>query len=84
MTWSLKIIEAKLLFTGNGYAGIGSTAMGIGDEVWVIQGALLVFILHPNSEFHMHFIGDAYVHSIMKGELVHPSAMFGAQKIYIL
>ena len=53
--------------TENGYMGLGSPK--VGDEVWVLFGGDLPFILRPGPDDSSHtLIGDCYVQGIMNGE----------------
>ena len=66
----------RLFRTSNGFLGMGSRRVRSGDEVWIIAGAPTVFLLRPvgahdamrPKKFDM--LGEAYAHSIMKGEAV--------------
>ena len=53
--------------TENGYMGLGSPQ--VGDEVWVLFGGDLPFILRPEPGDSSHtLIGDCYVQGIMNRE----------------
>ena len=70
--------------TQKGYLGLGSNALQVGDEVHVIHGSNLPFVLRKSDQpclyrqtrhesqmitFPVFFlIGDCYVHKIMDGE----------------
>jgi hypothetical protein len=74
------IINQAFLITKEGYIGIGPPTVTPGDEIWVLCGGQVPFILKPRAE-NGHatrlgkvtndgftFVGDAYVHGIMYGE----------------
>jgi hypothetical protein len=61
--------------TKNGYVGIGSPQTTPGDQVWVLDGGSVPFVLRtvkriPVCSEHskLNLVGDAYVHGIMNGE----------------
>lgn len=70
------VINQKFFVTMEGYLGMGPQMMVPGDEVWVLFGGNVPFILRPvntsSSEAESKYIlvGQAYVHGIMYGEVV--------------
>jgi hypothetical protein len=63
--------------TKTGYIGIGPPNTQSGDQVWVLYGGQVPFILRRSNlcsikteSRGMQLIGDAYVHGIMDGEAV--------------
>lgn len=57
----------KFFLTKSGHMGFGNPQ--VGDEVWVLFGGRVSFVLRPNedgSTFSM--IGDCYLHGFMDGE----------------
>lgn len=65
-------IYAQTLFvTQMGYLGMGPSSMMVGDEVWILHGSNVPFVLRPfQSMGHYICIGDVYLHGIMSGEFV--------------
>jgi hypothetical protein len=71
--------KRRYLKTEDGHYGIGPEATEPGDEVAVLYGGMTVFILRPvpkasddgvdSKQLHQ-FVGEAYVHGIMRGEIV--------------
>ena len=58
----------RLFFiTANGYMGIGSMRMEVGDSICVLFGGEPLFILRPFKAGH-HLVRDCYVHGLMHGE----------------
>lgn len=58
----------RLFKTENKYLGTGARSTQVGDELWVLAGAPVPFVLrHLPSGVHQ-VVGEAYVHSIMHGE----------------
>ncbi|KAL8871359.1 MAG: hypothetical protein Q9174_002789 [Haloplaca sp. 1 TL-2023] len=60
----------RLYLTQNGFLGIGPRVMAKGDEVCVLFGARVPFILRRMQDHHV-FIGETYIHDdgIMWGKL---------------
>ncbi|KAJ4234672.1 hypothetical protein NW759_001663 [Fusarium solani] len=58
--------------TESGYFGIGPPDAKIGDEVWVLLCGNVPHVIRRRSEQGLEFeyIGDAYVQSIMDGEVI--------------
>ena len=59
----------KLYTTCEGRLGVGPPAMRKGDEVWVIRGARVPFILR-RCEAGFTLVGETYLHGVMDGEMV--------------
>ncbi|TEY65559.1 hypothetical protein BOTCAL_0138g00010 [Botryotinia calthae] len=58
----------RLFFTDLGYAGSGDLNISIGDEVVIMAGSPVPFILRQGIDGRYKLIGEAYVHGIMFGE----------------
>ncbi|KAL2064662.1 hypothetical protein VTL71DRAFT_3800 [Oculimacula yallundae] len=39
------------------------------DEIWILEGAKIPFVLRPNDDGSYELVGEAYVHGVMQGEL---------------
>jgi hypothetical protein len=64
---------AKLFITESKYIGIASSSMKIGDEVWVLKGGNVPFLLLRRLSFGSHeymLVGDCFVNGCMDGELI--------------
>jgi Heterokaryon incompatibility protein (HET) len=63
----------KLFRTSKGLLGLGAKSVKEGDVVWAIENAQMVMILRPSrpgaSDGLMEFMGDAYLHGCMRGEM---------------
>jgi hypothetical protein len=60
----------KLLFaTDSGYLGLAPKGSEVGDAVWIVQGGKVPFILRPTGKESFRFVGEAYVHGRMFGEM---------------
>jgi hypothetical protein len=77
------MVKQAFFITQSGYIGIGPPTTVRGDEVWVLFGGQVPFVLKPKvvsedaSELLGHalnkqytFVGDAFVYGIMDGEIV--------------
>ncbi|KJJ30362.1 hypothetical protein AFLA70_289g001570 [Aspergillus flavus AF70] len=69
--------RGRLLYrTKRGYLGLGPWSVQPGDEVWVIAGARMPFVLRkPSSDDSSRterrsLVGETYVHGIMDGEAI--------------
>ncbi|KAJ3544560.1 hypothetical protein NM208_g2985 [Fusarium decemcellulare] len=62
----------KLFMTESGLFGLGPKSLGQDpsskDEVWLLMGARVPFILHHVEGSKYRVVGEAYVHGIMYGE----------------
>lgn len=61
-------LDRPSLVTSQWSVGIGAINMQPNDQVWVILGAAVPFILRPKGDGSYEFVGDAYVHGKMDGE----------------
>ncbi|MCJ1251249.1 hypothetical protein MMC30_008480 [Trapelia coarctata] len=57
----------RLLFTEKGYMGLAPAAAAIGDEVCVLFGGQVLYLLRPKGKLEHEFMGEAYVHGLMDG-----------------
>lgn len=75
----------RLFSTREHRLGIGASSVKEGDEVWLLQGGLIPFILRWKSAQEAYvLIGEAYVHGIMHGEALddaYPGQGFGPVKL---
>ena len=56
--------------TDGNLLGMGSRSVEVGDEVWVLKGGNVPFVLRRVKEGVYRLVGDAYVHGIMHGEAI--------------
>jgi hypothetical protein len=59
---------AALFRTAKGFLGYGPISAQPGDEVWILPGATVPFVLRKMSECRYRIVGDTYVHGVMHGE----------------
>lgn len=68
------MMENQVFFiTKSGYIGIGPPQTQSGDQVWVLHGGNVPFVMREIAEREsdrpqLTLVGDAYVHGIMSGE----------------
>ncbi|KAF2471045.1 uncharacterized protein BDR25DRAFT_29912 [Lindgomyces ingoldianus] len=62
--------KRRLFRTQHNYLGTGPRSLREGDEVWVLDGASVPFILRRSPTGNYKLIGEAYVHGVMHGELL--------------
>ncbi|KUJ23875.1 HET-domain-containing protein [Mollisia scopiformis] len=58
----------KLVIISPGGLGLAPDSVAIDDEVWIIAGSQVPFILRPVGENRYKLVGEAYVHGVMHGE----------------
>ena len=61
-----------LFVTADGYIGFGPGDTSSEDEVWIVKGARVPFVLRTKFPPAVTLLGEAYVHGAMHGELVGP------------
>ncbi len=59
-----------LFITANKRLGCGPKSARPGDEVWILAGGRVPYILRPAGDQEYELVGEAYVHGIMHGEVV--------------
>jgi hypothetical protein len=63
--------QRKFVTTEKGYLGLAPDQVQVGDVVAVLYGGELPMVLRPtNKTKEFQFVGDAYVHGIMNGEVL--------------
>jgi hypothetical protein len=61
----------RVFRTSRGYIGLCPLPSEVGDEVWLLQGALVPFVLREVAEKGKYeMIGEAYLHGFMNGEML--------------
>ncbi|KAJ9156280.1 hypothetical protein NKR23_g1143 [Pleurostoma richardsiae] len=64
-----KVSPGRRIFrTRDNYLGNGPRSIEVGDEVWVLAGLKVPFLLRPQGNGRYLAVGDAYVHGLMHGE----------------
>jgi hypothetical protein len=56
-----------IFFTEDGHIGCGPSKMKVGDEVLLLFGGRILYVLRPKDAHHQ-FIGECYVHGYMHGK----------------
>jgi hypothetical protein len=56
-----------IFFTEDGHIGCGPSKMQVGDEVWLLFGGRVLYVLRPEDDHHQ-FVGECYVHGYMHGK----------------
>ncbi|KAF2636806.1 HET-domain-containing protein [Massarina eburnea CBS 473.64] len=67
---SVRMLDRVLLTTEKRRYGTGMMSTKKGDEIWVLAGAKVPYILRPKGYGEYEFVGEAYMHDIMYGEFV--------------
>ena len=60
--------ERRLFATKGGYLGYGMLSMQEGDQIWLLDGGKVPFVLRARSDGCYDFVGECYVHGVMSGE----------------
>lgn len=53
--------------TRGGYMGLVRKDVAVGDEVFVLLGGEVLYVLRPERD-HYLFVGECYLHGLMDGE----------------
>ncbi|KAL1603733.1 hypothetical protein SLS60_005323 [Paraconiothyrium brasiliense] len=56
--------------TTNGYLGSGPVSLVEGDEVWLLNGGKMPFILRKATDKQYLLVGESYLHGAMYGEMM--------------
>ncbi|KAM7212723.1 heterokaryon incompatibility protein 6, OR allele [Rhypophila decipiens] len=77
------VINQAFFITKTGYMGIGPPNIAKQDEIWVLDGGNVPFVLRreSNGGSSRRFIGDAYVHGIMHGQAVNDAQRRAAIRV---
>lgn len=80
-----KVVLRRLFATENGHLGLGPCPLQAGDQVWILNGSDVPFILKQQAtEGEYEMVGTAYVHGIMLGEAVENGAREKARSITLI
>ncbi|KAN0120363.1 Heterokaryon incompatibility protein (HET) domain containing protein [Hyaloscypha variabilis] len=64
-----RVRRRRLFRTKRGLLGLGPESMQAGDQVWMVQGAMVPFVLRrKGAEFH-RVVGESYLHGFMDGKM---------------
>ena len=71
------LVGRVFFITRKGYLGIGPGTMRVGDEVCVLVGGTVPFVLRPMAQIdddassqEYQLLGECYVHGVMEGEAI--------------
>ncbi|KAF4630757.1 hypothetical protein G7Y89_g7381 [Cudoniella acicularis] len=62
------VLEVRLIYLQRGYLGMGPKSSQPGDQVWLLRGGNIPFILRPLENGNYRPIRGTYVHGAMRGE----------------
>jgi len=62
--------KRRLFRTDQGFLGVGLDDLDVGDELWVLAGARTPSVLRKTESGNRKFMGEAYVHGMMRGEVL--------------
>lgn len=65
-----RICQRSLIVSEKGYIGLGPAQVQSGDCLCILYGCSVPVILRPEGD-HYLFVGEAYVHGAMHGEIMH-------------
>ncbi|KAI8945552.1 heterokaryon incompatibility protein-domain-containing protein [Xylaria longipes] len=60
----------RLFLTNDHYLGFGPPSLAEGDEVWLLKGGRMPFILRKAGAGGYQLVGEAYLHGALDGELM--------------
>jgi hypothetical protein len=58
----------RLFETSRGFMGLGPPAAQVGDQVCLLLGGQVLYVLRDREDGHKEFIGECYVHGMMDGQ----------------
>lgn len=59
----------RLFRTRTNYLGTGPRSLREGDEVWILHGGSVPFVLRPQPNGNYQLIGETFVYGVMHGEV---------------
>ncbi|KAH7234846.1 heterokaryon incompatibility protein-domain-containing protein [Fusarium redolens] len=65
----MRMHTRRAFLTSTGFVGVGPLVMQPGDEVCILLGGKIPYLLRPQSDETYTLVGEAYVHGVMHGEL---------------
>ncbi|KAH8753764.1 heterokaryon incompatibility protein-domain-containing protein [Hyaloscypha sp. PMI_1271] len=61
--------DARPMLTDNGYVGVCLDCAEEGDEVWILRGAHVPYVLRKSEAGTSRLVGEAFVYGMMDGEV---------------
>ncbi|EXK81565.1 hypothetical protein FOQG_13983 [Fusarium oxysporum f. sp. raphani 54005] len=65
----MRMHTRRAFMTSTGFVGVGPLDMQPGDEVCILLGGKVPYLLRPQSDETYTLVGEAYMHGVMHGEL---------------
>jgi hypothetical protein len=74
-----------VVLSSGGFLALAFLTIHPGDEIWLLQGGLVPHVLRRRPDGRYTFMGDAYVHGLMHGEILDlPDFAEGNREVHIL
>ncbi len=74
----------RFAVTEHGYMGLVPACTKVGDEVFLLGGVTVPFVLRQREEKRYVLVGDSYIHGVMEGELAETMTMDEWDPVFIL
>src|SRR3569833_180010 len=78
----MSLPDRRLYSTSRGYLGLGPSTTAVGDEVWVLKGGRVPFVLRrvgdPADASELRLVGETYLPGFMDGEMLQSSGDRGS------
>lgn len=71
-----RIDRRRLARTSMGFIGLLPAEAELDDEVWLVRGGNMFYVLRPDDARRHVLVGEAYVHGLMQGELAARSELY--------
>jgi hypothetical protein len=68
--------DRRLAVTEQGYIGLVPSCNQIGDEVYLLAGATVPFVLRQKNGIKFVLVGDSYIHGVMEGEVAETISIY--------
>ncbi len=72
-------MQRHLFVTDDGYVGAAPLGTERGDQVWVLSGCNIPFLLRKITGGHYRVVGECYIHGCMYGEIMQDLEMSGGR-----
>jgi hypothetical protein len=87
-SWMLIDVKAmtfgrRLFQTSRGFIGLGPAACNLNDNVCVLLGGQVLYVLREHCNIGYEFIGECYVHGMMDGQALEDKS-FSKKKFVIV
>lgn len=70
--WSVTVTRRSLCVTSKGYVAMVPASSVVGDSIFALIGGQVLYVLRPESirRHEYRYVGEAYVHGLMDGEVM--------------